>query len=204
MSFEVLQQDKSNVITLKHYKDVLRNVPGMQINEYRAGHQTIWTRGVQNRYNNKTLMLIDGVPMRDNYYGNFNIDEVLPLKHIERIEIINGPGSVLYGANAFAAVINITTKNKGRSAGVSYAKYKSKNVDLEGDIANFYGYLDYFKTEGFEPELNSDGKAWDHPQDKERSYVLLKHQTDNFKTIASYTDYNYKERYKKEPDYLRI
>jgi len=175
------------------------------MNEYRAGHQTIWTRGVQNRYNNKTLMRIDGVPMRDSYYGNFNIDEILPVNQIERIEIINGPGSVLYGANAFASVINITTKNKGRSVHAGYADYNSQNVNVEGDFSNFYGYLDYFKTDGFEPELNSDGQSWDHPQDSERSYVLVKHETDSLKTVASYTDYEYQERYKTaKKDYALI
>jgi len=189
----------------KTLQDILRNVPGMQINEYRAGHQTIWTRGVQNRYNNKTLLLIDGVPMRDNYYGNFNIDEILPLNQIQRIEVINGPGSVLYGANAFASVINITTKNKGRSVHASYGKYDSKTISVEGDASDFYAYIDRFETDGFSPELNSDGEKWTHPQDNQRSYALLKHQTDSFKTILSYTDYNYKERYRvAERDYTLI
>ena len=141
-------------------------------------------------------MRIDGVPMRDSYYGNFNIDEILPINQIERIEIINGPCSVLYGANAFASVINISTKTKGRSVHAGYAEYDSKTVGVKGDLADFYGYLDYFKTNGFAPELNSDGKSWDHPQEKERSYVLLKHTTDSFQTVASYTDYEYQERYK--------
>ena len=72
--------------------DVLRQIPGIQVIEYRTGHQTIWVRGVQSRYNNKVLLLIDGVPMHDSYYGHFDIDESLPLDDAERIEIISGPG----------------------------------------------------------------------------------------------------------------
>ena len=82
--------------------DVLRQVPGIQVIEYRTGHETIWVRGVQSRYNNKVLLLVDGVPMRDSFYGHFDIDDSLPLDDAERIEIISGPGSVLYGTNAFA------------------------------------------------------------------------------------------------------
>ena len=60
-------------------RDVLRQIPGIQVIEYRTGHQTIWVRGVQSRYNNKVLLLIDGVPMHDSYYGHFDIDESLAL-----------------------------------------------------------------------------------------------------------------------------
>ena len=91
--------------------DVLRQIPGIQVIEYRTGHQTIWVRGVQSRYNNKVLLLIDGVPMHDSFYGHFDIDESQPLDDAERIEVISGPGSVLYGTNAFAGVISITTRS---------------------------------------------------------------------------------------------
>lgn len=106
-------------------KDILSTIPGMQVQEYRAGHQLIWTRGVQQRYNNKVLLLIDGVPMRDGYYGNFTIDESLPLENIEQIEIISGPGSVLYGTNSFSSVISITTKTEGKSVSAKYGSFNS-------------------------------------------------------------------------------
>jgi len=64
-------------------REVLDQVPGFEIQEYRAGHQLTWVRGVQSRYNNKVLLLIDGVPMRDSYYGNFNIDEMIPIETVE-------------------------------------------------------------------------------------------------------------------------
>lgn len=114
--------DKYGATTLL---EVLNNIPGIQMQEYRAGHQLVWIRGVQQRYNNKVLLLIDGVPMRDSYYGNFNVDEMLPLDMVEKIEIINGPGSVLYGANSFSGVINITTKSKGKSVSASVGSFSS-------------------------------------------------------------------------------
>ncbi len=63
-------------------------------------------------FNNHTLLLIDGRPLKDGIIGVDNIFFAsFPIDLIERIEIIRGPGSVLYGTNAFSGVINIITKN---------------------------------------------------------------------------------------------
>ena len=53
--------------------DILMNIPGMQIQEYRGGHQSVSVRGIPSRYNNKILLLIDGVPIRDSYYGHTSV-----------------------------------------------------------------------------------------------------------------------------------
>ncbi|MCD6175676.1 MAG: Plug domain-containing protein, partial [Planctomycetes bacterium] len=93
-------------------EDLLRQIPGVQLVPSRLGHTSVWIRGVQGRYNSKLLLLVDGVPMRDFFYGNFTVDEMYPMENIEKIEVLLGPGSTLYGSNAFAGVISITTKKK--------------------------------------------------------------------------------------------
>jgi len=62
--------------------------------------------------NNHVLVLLDGRPMRESLHGGLNtpIYTAFPLESIDRIEIVRGPGSVLYGSNAYAGVINIITK----------------------------------------------------------------------------------------------
>lgn len=62
---------------------------------------------------NHTLILINGRPFRDVTAGgvNFSIYTAFPIHTIERIEVMRGPGSVLYGTNAFTGVINIVTKD---------------------------------------------------------------------------------------------
>ena len=119
-------------------RDVLATVPGAQIQEYRIGHQAVWMRGIKERYNNKILWLIDGVPIRDSYYGHTNIDEVLPLHMVERIEILNGPGGVLYGSNAFSGVVSITTKREGRSMRFNSGSFQTVGGAVEFSAPGIY------------------------------------------------------------------
>ena len=177
-------------------KDVLNAVPGLQVQEYIAGHQLVWTRGVQSRYNNKVLLLIDGVPMRDAFYGNFNIDEMIPLESIEKIEVLNGPGSVLYGANSFAGVISITTKKQGRSAGVNYGTYNTKAAYAEGSYKGLYAFGKVFQSDGFAPDLYMDGKYRERSQESKNVNLLLKYTLKDFTFIGSYTNYAYPYRYR--------
>lgn len=60
---------------------------------------------------NHVLILLNGRPLRESYSGgiNFPIYNAFPLQAIEKIEIIRGPGSVLYGSNAYVGVINLVT-----------------------------------------------------------------------------------------------
>jgi outer membrane receptor for ferrienterochelin and colicins len=177
-------------------QDVLNTVPGMQIQEYRAGHHLVWIRGVQARYNNKVLFLVDGVPMRDSYYGNFLIDEMFPLESIERIEILNGPGSVLYGANSFSGVISITTKSKGRSAGADYGSFNTYSVQGEYDHSGLYANGNYYSSDGFQPEYMSDGNYREVDQSSYGQYGLLKYTKGNLTALAGVANYGQPYKYR--------
>jgi iron complex outermembrane receptor protein len=64
-------------------------------------------------YNSRILLLVDGRRMNENLYDSMDIDDVfvLDLDLIERVEVVRGPGSSLYGSNAFFAVVNVITRN---------------------------------------------------------------------------------------------
>ncbi len=96
---------------VRRIDDLLQFVPGMQGNQYRKRHRSIWSRGLLNRYNDKMVLMVDGVQMRHLYYGHFSLGDNFPLEKIEKVEIIQGPASSLYGANAFGGIISITTRN---------------------------------------------------------------------------------------------
>jgi len=177
-------------------REVLDQVPGFEIQEYRAGHQLTWVRGVQSRYNNKVLLLIDGVPMRDSYYGNFNVDEMIPIEIVERVEIINGPGSVLYGTNSFSGVVSITTKKIGKSVSVEAGSFNSYSANAQFDYKGLFANANVFKTNGFNPGLNSDGKVRDHDQSATNQSFMASYNYKGLQLTGSYTNYEYPYRYR--------
>ncbi|MFK7929220.1 MAG: TonB-dependent receptor plug domain-containing protein, partial [Myxococcota bacterium] len=87
----------------------LRDLPGAYIWTSQEGRHLVALRGVVSADNNKVLLLVDGVPFYDGVYTHAWIDDYLPVHHIRQIELIKGPGSAVYGTNAFAGVINIVT-----------------------------------------------------------------------------------------------
>ncbi len=90
---------------------VLHDLPGFDFSR-RAGpsYANIYQRGYRSIETNRTLLLIDGVEDNDLASGTAWISRQFPLSNIERIEVVYGPASTMYGANAFAGVINVITK----------------------------------------------------------------------------------------------
>ncbi len=101
-------------------RDVLDRVVGTYITgSYYMPNNIISIRGdVTNGFNTHVLILLDGRPMRENLFNGFNsaIYSGISLSSIERIEIVRGPGSVLYGTAAFAGVVNIILKKGKKNA----------------------------------------------------------------------------------------
>jgi vitamin B12 transporter len=64
----------------------------------------------------QVLILVDGVPLRDDQTGHFSLDVAVPLESIERIEIVRGPASALYGSSAVGGIVNIVTRQGGSPA----------------------------------------------------------------------------------------
>jgi len=100
-----------------HYQnvtDALRDVPGVVVTGGGAGDNgnDISIRGMPSQY---TLILVDGRPQnsresRPNGSAGFEQDWLLPLQAIERIEVVRGPMSTLYGSDAIGGVINVITR----------------------------------------------------------------------------------------------
>jgi iron complex outermembrane receptor protein len=91
--------------------EVLRMVPGLHIATTSNYRPVYLLRGIGSSTNPEVLFLINGTPIKSPYSGNRGMFELTPeLQHIARIEIIRGPGSAVYGADAFSGVINVITK----------------------------------------------------------------------------------------------
>jgi outer membrane receptor for ferrienterochelin and colicins len=91
--------------------DALRDIPGLDLAHLSVQFPTIRTfRGMYGDENRRILFMIDGI-IENSIIGGFEMGgPAYSLHNVERIEIIWGPGSALYGANAFSAVINVVTK----------------------------------------------------------------------------------------------
>ncbi|MCD9015750.1 TonB-dependent receptor plug domain-containing protein [Parachryseolinea silvisoli] len=86
--------------------------------------------------NNHTLLLINGRPNRESIYGGIDYAVLLgiPVTAIERIEVIRGPGSVLYGSNAFSGVVNIILKKGGDQNKVSTYLGSFGGASVDGSV----------------------------------------------------------------------
>jgi iron complex outermembrane receptor protein len=109
----VIDQQQITNMGARNLLDVLKTVPGFGITQMEHGVRQIEVRGVRTSFSEKVLIMLNGHPVDSmllSATGIFNYDN-LPVGSIKRVEIVRGPGSALYGANAFLAVINIITQN---------------------------------------------------------------------------------------------
>jgi outer membrane receptor for ferrienterochelin and colicins len=131
--------------------------------------------------NTNVLILVDGRPFRESLDNGMNsaIYSAFPLNRVERIEIIRGPGSVLYGTCALTGIINIITKKVSEtapvSASVSYGTFNTKQAQASAarriGKLHIAGGLNYLDSDGWdftaygEPEiaLYPDGTSGQAP-----------------------------------------
>jgi iron complex outermembrane receptor protein len=107
----VITQNDILQIGARNLLDVLRLVPGIGITETMIGVREIEVRGVKSLASEKVLFMLNGHPLDHNLTnaGSTWVYDDIPISNISRVEVVRGPGSALYGANAFMAVINIIT-----------------------------------------------------------------------------------------------
>jgi len=110
----VISQDELRRFGGMTLQEVLQRVPGLSLTSaYFTDRSLVAARGDQTKINGgHILFLINGRPTREVLEGGLISDllEAFPVNALEKIEVIKGPGSVLYGSNAFSAVVNLITK----------------------------------------------------------------------------------------------
>ena len=91
--------------------DALRGVPGVEVMTTRTLHGEVSIRGLNKPLNNRTLVLLDGKTVLNGFWDFVTWENIpVTLEEIDRIEVVEGPVSALYGTNALNGVINIITK----------------------------------------------------------------------------------------------
>ncbi len=110
----VVSQDELKRFAGLTLAEILNRVAGLNGSSgFFQDRSTIAVEGDQTRVDNgHVLLLINGRPVREIMEGGVSSDllESFPVRILERIEVIKGPGSVLYGSDAFSGVINLITK----------------------------------------------------------------------------------------------
>ena len=184
---------------IKHYghrslADILRSVRGFSMT-YDRVYSYVGVRGVGStgEWNSRILLLINGHRINENVYDSSMIGNAFPLDIdlIDRIEIIRGPGSSLYGDNAFFAVINVITRNgrdlNGIEASADAGSLKTTNGRMSygaqlhngGDLLLSASVLDsqgnetlYYKEfdKAFDSSLTTDGIVRNLDRDRNKKF----------------------------------
>ncbi len=150
--------------------EALRSVPGMYVGtHWLTDSPTYAVRGLLTATNPEILVMIDNVPIKALNTGGVGRGwGDLPVANIARVEIIRGPGSAVYGADAFSGVVNILTKTaadmKGGEAGARIGSYDTYEGWVqygkqlgELDIA---ASLEVINSDGFNGIVESDGQSF--------------------------------------------
>ena len=121
-------------------RDLMNRIPSLQTFVSTIPNNTFSIRGQTNQhYTHRVLFLINGRPFRESLAGGHNvpIQQNFPLSVLERIEVIRGPGSVLYGSNAFSGAINLITRKdiKDGNLELSSTFGSFDRLDFEGGAA---------------------------------------------------------------------
>lgn len=118
-------------------EQILHNLPGFDISRGNGTeYSQIYQRGYRSNNTDRTLLLIDGVETNDLWSGSAWISRQYPVSNIERIEIIYGPASTLYGANALVGAINVITKQHEMDSAfhtkalLGYGTWNTKIIDV--------------------------------------------------------------------------
>ena len=95
-----------------HLIDVFRLVPGIEVARVSAHEWAITSRGFNQVFGNKILLLVDGAPVETPSFNGILWENInIPLELIERIEVIRGPGAAVWGTRAMNGLINVITKD---------------------------------------------------------------------------------------------
>ena len=126
---------------LTNIEQVLEMIPGLHVSRAPTRLDPILTmRGFFSAFSPGMLMMVNGVGIDSLFFGSRFAGFRMPLNNIERVEVVRGPGSAIYGADAFVGVINIVTKSAQTING-SEAGLRAGSFDTYGAWGQYGGKL---------------------------------------------------------------
>ena len=165
----VITADDIRNMGARNLSEVLDTVPGLHVSK--SGQNMtpeFWFRGISTTFTPQTLFMVNGTSTKSVVRGdNHTVWGEYPIHAIERIEIIRGPGSALYGADAFSGVINIITKkvdsNRMSEAGAKIGSFNTVNTwfNTQFDIADWQiaANFEYLGSDGYDGMIVADAQS---------------------------------------------
>ena len=140
VAMSVISSRELETKPVDNFGDVLRSVPGVNVSQISARDVQVNTRGATNSLANSQLVLLDGRTVYLDFFG-FVMWDLLPIdmREIAQIEVVRGPGSAVWGANALGGVVNMITKSPWEMQGTSI-------VLGAGDLNTLYGTVTHARA----------------------------------------------------------
>ena len=149
--------------------EALETVAGLHVSRKAGIYNPVYSiRGIFSEFNPQVLVLINGFPINSIFSGDRSqVWGGMPVENISRIEVIRGPGSAVYGADAFSGTINIVTKTAneidGFQTGASYGTFDERRVWAQygGKLAGWDVALSaqYADTNGQDEKIAADTQS---------------------------------------------
>ena len=199
-SVSVITSDDLKKMGARNLMDALKRLPGFSVQETFIGIPSIEVRGAHSADSEKVLFMIDGHSVNNNLvnggatwtYNDFSIED------IKQIEVVRGPGSALYGANAFVAVINVITEKaddlRGLEVSLGSESDTTRKLNLQyGNTINdlkIAANLNLLESNGTHQLVKNDGVGnsaytYDWQDRYDFSFNL---QTEHFELYGKYID----------------
>ena len=184
----------------RNLNEVLETVPGLHVSLSTLSRlDSVYSiRGIHTGFNPQVLLLMNGIPVQSSLQGGRPSLFRLPVASIARVEVIRGPGSAIYGADAYAGVINVITKDaaaiSGTEIGARHGSFNSSDFWLQGATSwNDWGIA-----------FNLAYQESDGDKDRRVTTDLQSSLDDSFNTDASLAPGPLSTRYKLLDTHLAI
>ncbi|MGB9836666.1 MAG: TonB-dependent receptor plug domain-containing protein [Candidatus Saccharicenans sp.] len=126
----ILTSEEISKLPVTSVAELLKYVIGFDFQQRGAGGMQV-DASLRGGTFEQTLILIDGFKINDPQTGHNSLNVPLTIEDVERIEVLRGPGSRLFGPNAFSGVVNIVTRrrgDKGFALGTKYGQHSYREV----------------------------------------------------------------------------
>lgn len=188
---EVITREDLDKMGAENLAQALQMAIGIDVSENGMVGNSVAIRGAKS---NQTLIMVDGMRIRtentDQTANNYELQRV-NMADVERIEIVRGATSSLYGADAMGGVINIITKTPDKASQSVFADYTTKQADAgfrvaTGQLGKWASSFSYKRSDIHHVDVNGSGTQYGT---KDYFNVKTKYKIDDKKSLSFFFDY---------------